>query len=203
MTLHGRLFTICFIGLFGCDPDPARSVKVATRSSASRYTTGLAPQRTVAADAAAARAETREGVPVEFQWRPDLCPPPEEPSRGPSTFDAKGACNFQQRGAVDCRSVADDFLVEISRPAAQGATLAIFVNVEKYHGPGKYSGGQMLVSVHDPKGTFRWRSDEVTITVGEGEKFAELALTRLEPLMTFGAGDITIVGKLSCATRTK
>jgi len=203
MTLCGRVLAVGFIGLFGCEPDPARSVKVATRSSSSRSTTSSPPQRAVATEGAASQAKTLAGVPFEFQWRPDLCPPPPEPLRGPSTFEAKGACNFHQRSAVECTSVADDFLVEISRPAAHGATLVIFVNVENYHGPGKYDGGQMLVSVQDPKGLYRWRSDQVTITVGEGEKFAVLAPTRLEPLITYGAGDITISGKLSCAARAK
>ena len=134
----------------------------------------------------------------EWQWRPELCPPPPEPAGGPGTLVASGACAFRQQGAVGCTTLPDDLILETSRPAARGATLIIYVNVEKYHGPGKYEDGQMLVSVQDAIGLYRWRSDSVRVTVGEDGRFADLETTRLESLPPQDDSEITVVGTLWC-----
>jgi len=134
----------------------------------------------------------------EWQWRPNLCPPPSEPSGGPGTLVATGACAFQQHGPVNCTSLEDDFILETSRPSARQSTLIIYLNVEKYHGPGSYDEGQMLVSVQDAKGLFRWRSDTVVATVGADEKFVDIQSTRLEALPPGDETEITLSGRVWC-----
>ena len=181
MTWFHCIFLVGCLIVFGCDEDPARSVKIIARPAASMK--AKPPRQALS-------------IPIP-DWRPNLCPPP-DPTRGSGTFVAKGACNFEQHGPVDCTSIGDDFIFNTYRPAAQGATLAIYVNVENYHGPDKYEYAQMLVSVNDLKAMYRWRSDIVNITVGEGEKFVVLEPTRLEPILSKGAGTIDVAGKLWC-----
>ncbi len=177
-------FAVLCYAIIGCDEDPARSVKIITRPPA--YTQAKAP---------------RQGISVPTpEWRPNLCPPPPEPSRGSGTFVAKGACNFEHYGSVDCSALGDDFIAGTWRSAAHQSTLNIFINVEGYHGPDKYEYVQILISVSDEKGYFRWRSETMNATVGPGEKFLDMEATRLEPLLTKGAGDIQVVGKLWCRT---
>jgi hypothetical protein len=114
---------------------------------------------------------------------------------------ADGACKFEQHGDVDCESLDDDFILQTSRPSAQGATLSVYVNVEKYRGPGDYDEAQMLVSVQDPKGLFRWRSDQVVVTVGKDEKFVKLRPVRLESLPPMRPSEINVAGTLWCRPR--
>lgn len=99
---------------------------------------------------------------------------------------------------MECTSTADDFILETKRPASREATLLIYVNVEKYHGPGSYDEAQILVGVQDPAFNYRWYSDQVRITVGEAEKFVEFPPTRLEPLPPVEAPDIMVGGALWC-----
>src|SRR5207247_2425686 len=131
---------------------------------------------------------------AEFVWRPNLCPPPPEPSGGPSTFVATGACSFRHQGVMDCTTTKDDFYLEVTRPAARDATLLILVNVERYTGPGTYDKAEVLVGVADAGYNFRWFSDGAHVTVGEGEKFAEIRPVRLEPLPPVEAPDIDVAG---------
>jgi hypothetical protein len=172
------------VALPGCDEDPARSVKIIARPAASMK---------------AKPARQALSVPIPT-WQPEFCPPPPEPTRGAGTFVAKGACNFEQTTPVDCTALNDDFLLSANRPARQGAEVSIFVNVEGYHGPDKYDYVQFHVSVNHPKGPFRWRSLVLLATVGEGERFLQVEPTRLEPLLTNGAGAIEVTGKLMCRT---
>jgi hypothetical protein len=111
---------------------------------------------------------------------------------------ATGACAFRHQGAVNCTSLEDDFILETSRPSARQSTLIIYLNVETYHGPGNYDEAQMLVSVQDATGLFRWRSDTVLATVGADEKFVDLQSTRLEALPPGDETEITLSGRLWC-----
>jgi hypothetical protein len=181
MRLCSAVAIVC-ITIFGCDADPARSVRIIPRPIGSMKP--RAPQQA-------------PSVPVP-KWRPNLCPPPPESTRGPGTLVATGDCNFEHHGFVECSALGDDFIFGIDRPSAKGSTISIFVNVEGYHGPDKYDYAQILVSVSDAKGYFRWRSFELSITVGEGEKFVKLESTHLEPLLTDGATSINVAGKLWC-----
>jgi len=177
--LRCLLVIVCF-ALLGCDADPARSVKI------------------VARPIPAADSTAGGGWGPEFAWRPELCPPPPEPSGGPSTLVATGACAFRQQGMMECTSTADDFILQMTRPAAREAKLLIYVNVEKYHGPGTYDGAEMLVGVQEGEQNFRWFSDALHVTVGPGEKFAELSPARLEALPPGDETQITVGGTLWC-----
>src|SRR5262249_46236343 len=128
-------------------------------------------------------------------------------------------CAFEQRAAVSCEALADDFIVVATRPAKNGATIMIYINVEKYTGPGEYTEAQMFVGVQDKQNIWRWSSDNVNITVGKDEAFSELPPTKLEaepmlvhctgPMNNYqceGRGDepafektiVTISGRLQC-----
>ena len=46
-----------------------------------------------------------------------------------------------------------------------GAPQVVYLNVEKYAGPGHYDGAQMFIGVQDSTSINRWSSDDVTVTV--------------------------------------
>ncbi|HKC83612.1 MAG TPA: hypothetical protein VKD46_06410, partial [bacterium] len=105
---------------------------------------------------------------------------------------------FRQEGAMECTSTTDDFIVQMTRPAAGKAKLLIYVNVEKYHGPDSYDGAEMLVGVQDGEQNFRWFSDALHVTVAPGEKFVELASAGLQALPPGDETEITVAGTLWC-----
>jgi hypothetical protein len=180
----GAILAVLCLTLAGCDADPAPSVKIV-------------PRPIPEADASAG-----SGWGAEFAWRPELCPPPPESEGGPGTLVATGACGFRQQGMIACTSEADDFVIEMTRPAARGASLLLYVNVENYHGPGTYDSGEVLVGVQEGEQNFRWFSDAVRITVGADEKFAELAPARLDALPPGDETQITLSGTIWCRPAT-
>jgi hypothetical protein len=99
---------------------------------------------------------------------------------------------------MNCSTTTDDFYLEATRPAARNATLLVYVNVERYKGPGSYDKAEMLVGVRDAGYNFRWYSDMVRVTVSEGEKSVEIQPARLEPLPPVEAPDIEVGGALWC-----
>jgi hypothetical protein len=169
---------VACLAAVACDEDPACSVKVASRPPGTAVSV-VGPPGTVAT---ARNAE----------WRPESCPPPPEDSPGRSALVVTGPCAFEHRGAVSCESTRDDFIIAATRKAAHGATLVIYVNVEKYAGPGSYNGAQMFVEVEDGTSIYRWSNDNFPITVGRGEEFAVLPATRLdaEPLLVNCSGQV-------------
>ena len=56
----------------------------------------------------------------------------------------------------------------------------VYINVEKYEGPGTYDGAEVFVGVQDKTSIYRWSGDGIAITVGPGEEFVVLPRTRLE-----------------------
>src|SRR2546421_13094626 len=76
------------------------------------------------------------------------------------------------------------------------STLFPYTTLFRSHGPGTYDGAEMLVGVQEGEQNFRWFSDAVHVTVGPGEKFAELSPTRLEPLPPADETQITVAGTL-------
>ena len=76
--------------------------------------------------------------------------------------------------------MVDDFYAALTRKAKDGATLVIYLNVENYHGPGSYDGGQLFLAVQKGTVIHRWSSDTVRATVGPGQAFVTLPATRLE-----------------------
>lgn len=113
-------------------------------------------------------------------WRPPGCPPPPEASSGPSNFIVSGPCAFEHRTEVACESLEDDFLVTLTRKAAGGSTLMVFINVEFYKGPGEYTGAQAFLGLQDKTNIYRWSSDTMKATVGKNEESITIPETRLD-----------------------
>jgi len=205
IVLGSALALLAGVAAAGCDRDPARSVKVidrpSTRSAALAEPTPASDAGTNATAAAGALplspvvapATATPAASVTPAFRLGACPPLPEDDAGPSTMALDGPCTFRHRAAASCESLGDDFIMVATRPAQDGATAMIYVNVEKYTGPGKYTDAQMFVGVQDKVNIWRWSSDNVNITVGKDEAFAEMPRTRLlaEPVLVNCTGPMT------------
>ena len=195
----GALALVFCLLMIACGQDPARSVKITDRPADARPPDSRpaeTPAPTSTADAKQPAATTPAGAAAEPQaaeWRLDACPPLPEAGGGPSDFTVTGPCAFRHHGQVGCESLGDDFIVIMSRKAAHGATVMVYINVEKYHGPGVYDGAQMFVGVQHKTNIYKWSNDAVDITVGPDEKFAVLPTTRVEaePLLVDCTGPMT------------
>ena len=198
-----------------CDEDPARSMKIIARPPAAvspaaarpavtpPRAAGPTPDTQAARSSATAAPPPRSGASsssagvarpaAATDWRPPGCPPPPEASSGPSSLTVAGPCAFEHRNAVACESLGDDFLVTLSRKAAGGVALMVYINVEHYKGPGDYTGAQIYVGLQDKINIYRWSSDTMNITVGSGEQFVTLPATTLEaePLFVNCTGPMT------------
>ena len=202
MTRSSALIIVCLAAL-ACEDDPARAVKIAARPPAVAASAVKSPGAVTPPDAAtlpdgsepsrpegparsvdtAARPPAAGGAAARSAgsgWHPEACPPPAETSSGPGSLSVTGPCAFEHRAPVSCESTPDDFIVAMTRKAARDATLVVYLNVEKYHGPGKYDGAQMFVAVQDGTSLYRWSSDTLDATVGPGEAFVSLSRARLE-----------------------
>ena len=215
------LIVVACFTLAACDKDPAASVRIADSRPAPPASTAAASAAVapppIDADAAAARAASSAPAtrPVDASaaakakiaaaaapgaaaladpgWRPPGCPPPAESGPGPSRLNVSGPCSFGHQGRFSCEKIHDDFYISMSRKAANGSTLMIFVNVEKYNGPGDYKTGEMHLSVQDRSSIYRWSSQEVELTVGPDAAFVTLPRTRLEaePVLVDCTGPMT------------
>ena len=158
-----------------------------------------APQQPRTADKVASTEAVANAPPTSpaqsaaSEPRPNGCPPPPEDSSGPSTLTVSGPCAFEHKGIANCEWHADDFYLSMTRKAAQGATLTVYINVEGYDGPGQYKSAQMFIGVQDKTSIYRWSSDAVTITVGPDQEFAVLPTTKLaaEPVLIDCTGPMT------------
>lgn len=171
-----RVFVIiACVALSACDKDPASNVKIIARPSTAVHSTA--------------------GPVIPF--RPELCVLPPEDTAGKSNLVARGPCSFHHEGNVRCRRSVDDFYVAILRKAPGEATLAIYINVETYKGPGSYKNAQMFLTVQDGKSYYHWSNDSVSIRVGPKERFVDLPTVHLEgePPNT---GTEVVTGKLWC-----
>ena len=161
---------------FGCKPDPAKSVKIVAPAPAP----------------AAAQA-------VLLPWQPSNCALPPEDSVGKSKFVATGPCAFHHEGTALCRGLADDFHVIMLRKAAgEEASVSVYINVEHYHGMGRYVDAQMFLTVQHGQSYYHWGSDSVHIAVTRGEKSVVLSLNKLEPEPP-NTGTEVVEGTLWCS----
>jgi hypothetical protein len=170
----GLLLAILCLALPACEEDPARSVKIATRAPVAAESRGATPF------GGAPLAGLPPGTPPGTPWHLDVCSGEPEPPQGPSTLRATGPCAFEHRAATNCESAGDDFIVAITRKTAGNATLVVFLNVERYRGPGSYENAEMFVAVQDGTSLYRWWGDTVNATVGPDEAFVTLTSARLE-----------------------
>jgi hypothetical protein len=204
MRRFGALAVIVCLVTLACDKDPARAVKIAIQPPQATHPADSAPKLPTPApdpdlrrpiDTIVHRSTARGLVtsPRDAAWSPDGCPPPTEEGSGSDLLTVTGPCAFEHREPVGCESLADDFLMTMSRKGARGATVMVFINVEHYKGPGHYDGAQMFVGVQDRTNIYRWSNDEVTMTVGAGEAFAVLPTTQLtaEPMLVRCTGPMT------------
>ena len=177
---------LCCVAV-ACSEDPAKSTKIVPRPAATQ------PPAPATDDTPASRSFDTAPRPGQKPpvtagaagWKPADCPPPPEASSGQSSLVVTGPCPFEHKAAVACEPLADDFLVTMTRKAAGESTLMVFINVEFYKGPGKYTGGQMFLGLQDKKNIYRWSSDAVTVTVADGETSAKVESAKLlaEPLL--------------------
>lgn len=193
--------TALWMVTLACSKDPARSVKIAPSPSQPVPVVDVPPPAPVtnAASPPSARASladtssrgqvtnaARPPQPAGATIAPDtspvaeFCPPPAEDLTGPSNLTIGGPCGFQHQQAIKCESSPDDFIIGFVRKALHGATVAVYINVENYHGPGSYDGTQMFIAVQSGTAIFRWSNDNVHAEVGPGEAFLELPMARLE-----------------------
>lgn len=159
------IFAVALLFTFGCDQDPAKSVKIIPRPAS-------VPGAT-------------ETAFTDSKWHPAGCPPAKEEHTGPGTFKASGPCTFDQTNNVKCIDKLDDFFVMANRVGPNGEKISIYINVEKYHGPGDYLLAQAHINLESGGLLYRWTSDDVSIKVGEDLAFVELPKTLLdaEPVM--------------------
>ena len=163
MNRPGTFFVLGWVLISGCKEDAARSIKIV------RHSALPSSEMTIS---------TPES---DGDWYRQFCPLPGEGSSGPSRFQAGGACGFQQRSAVNCESTPDDFIIGFMKKALHGATLAAYLNVENYHGPGSYDGVQLFIAVQSGQAIFRWSNDNAHATIAHGEASLTLPPTTLEP----------------------
>jgi hypothetical protein len=191
-----------------CDEDPARKVKIVARPpSAAPIVKNLPELVAMPAEKSIPPKDTgvtktaSSGAPkpspanpaATSEWRPAGCPPPSEDSPGPSTLKVTGPCAFEHRGTFSCEALHDDFYISASRKATGRASLMVYINVERYKGPGTYQGAEMFIGLQDATSINRWSSDQVSITIGPEEAYAVLPTTNLEaePLLVDCSGPQT------------
>lgn len=171
----------------GAQPGSAKAGEERTPAATTAPTTTAAAAKPKPSPAIAAR---KVEVATAQPWRPPGCPVPREQGAGPSTLEVSGPCALTHHGRFSCESSGDDFYISTTRKGAHGATLMLYINVEKFKGPGEYKGAQVFLGVQDRTSIYRWSSDAVDVTVGPGEAYAVLPATRLdaEPVLVDCSG---------------
>lgn len=164
---------LCLLTL-ACGDDPAKSVKIVPRPAAPALIVPKVSGGVVSSHTTTSRAP-------DPGWVREFCPPPADDAEGPSTLAVTGPCGFTHRQAVKCESLLDDFIIGFVRNLRNGATMAVYFNVENYRGPGSYSETQMFAAVQSGTAIYRWSNDYAHATVGPGEAYLEIPPTRLDP----------------------
>lgn len=181
MTRSIALTIVACLATLACDPDPASKVRIIER-----------PEGTPGFPTSASTA------PVIPPFRSELCAVEPEQVKGSTRFALNGPCSFQHTGDVKCRAALDDFHIAFLRKGPGDATVALYLNVEFYKGPGNYEGGQMFLTAQTGSAYYHWGSDSVKTTVGPALRYVVIPETRLvaEPPNT---GTVTVSGRFGCA----
>ena len=95
--------------------------------------------------------------------------------------------------AAASEALGDDFYVSMTRKAARGATLMVYVNVEDYKGPGDYKRAQVFVGIQPS----RSRGDDTYANYHDAELVPPHAYLAFYFWLreTFGIDAIAHVGK--------
>ncbi len=186
-SVHAWLIGACTLAAVltpACEKDPAASVRIALN--------GLV-------DGGVAHGGERTRRP----WRPSLCPPlPEAQAPAPSHLAFGGACAFDHASPVHCEVSQDDMYLTFSRPANEGAVVTLYVNVERYQGPGVYEAAEVLLTVRDRTALFRWSGTSPHVTIEAGETAVRFERAALSPEPgTSTEGDEWMEGVAACAER--
>ena len=162
-----------------CERDPASNLKIVARPQGS-------------SDSGAAKTFTQP------PFNPALCVVQPEEQKGSTKFSANGPCSFHNEGDVKCRATVDDFYTMLLRQGPGNATVAIYLNIEAYKGPGTYEGGQMFLTAQNGDAYYHWSNDSVKTVVGPGLKWVDVPETKLdaEPPNT---GTEIVSGRFWCA----
>jgi hypothetical protein len=127
-------------------------------------------------------AQSSAPAPADSKWRPAGCPPLPETGTGQSNVKVTGPCGFDHKGDAECEAAGDDLLVTVVRKGRNDSELMLFVNVERYVGPGKYRApNDLFVSLKEGSKIYRWYSNRFVATVGPESKSVTVTDVRLEP----------------------
>jgi hypothetical protein len=78
--------------------------------------------------------------------------------------------------------LADDFTITVTRKAKDGAEVVLFLNVERYVGPGQYKPpNDIFVGLKVGTKMYRWWSNAFDVTVGPESKSVTLHNVYLQP----------------------
>ena len=177
-----------------CDPDPAHSVKI---PRGSRAETGG-----VEAEASALRnlesAANATDATSRLLWDAALCPPPLEPSGGPSTLTGRGACAFEQQGAARCILTDDDLLMEVTRPMPNDGQFMVYVSIENFWEDHDNDNGLIVVGVRSAQGLYRWATETARVRNGPDESFVVVNDAHLQAVPPMKAPEVVVSGTFKC-----
>lgn len=119
---------------------------------------------------------------ADSKWHPPACPPPAQSDSGKSNIKVTGPCAFESKAEAECEILADDMQVILTRKAKNNAELMLYINVERYVGPGTYKApNDMFVSLMDGEKIYRWWSNRFVATVGPESTSVTVKDVELEP----------------------
>jgi len=135
-----------------------------------------------------ADAATPDAPKAAGKWVPPGCPPLAEQGTGPSKIKVTGPCAFEHKGKADCDAEGDDMYLTVARKGRNGSEVMLFVNVERYVGPGEYKApNDVWVSLKTGDKIYRWWSNKLAVTVGPDSKYVTVNNALLDPeLMLIG-----------------
>src|SRR5262249_46236630 len=102
-------------------------------------------------------------------WVSGTCDPVPEPDRAASFSDLafSGECAFHQTGPAQCHGREDDFYLVAHRDLEGARQLTLYVNVERYSGPGVYENdAQVHVMIKDGESLYRWSAFRTSVSLG-------------------------------------
>ncbi len=180
---RGMALVLCAAVLAGCGGEAPKVIVLTSNPSATPSIAPVGP------------------IPL---WKAGQCPDPEPVPGQASNLAFSGMCTFSQTGALTCNAAADDFYLYTRRTLPNGLPLVFYINVESYHGPGTYNDNvQVLMTIQDGQGLYRWSDYHGAMTVAPGEKTATLlkpAVMQPEP-GTPTSGTEFVRGMIGCGAR--